>query len=288
MKIRWRNVMGVSAIHMLGLFGLYYLMYVRYSQRTVIFGVIWFLLCHFSISAGYHRLFCHRTYDCGRALKAVFLFFGAASLQSPVLDWTYNHRRHHNHGDTELDPHSIDRGFLWAHMGWMFFYKKAHLRPRNVPVDLSGDPLVNWQLRHYWLLAALGVVAIPFLLGMLWGDPVGSILVAGFLRLTVQIQITCTLNSVAHSFGTRPYCVKTSARDNVWIALLTFGEGYHNYHHRFPCDFRNGVRWYAFDPTKWFIWSLSLIRLAWNLHATPRKSIDQAVQSVRSASRQAP
>jgi stearoyl-CoA desaturase (delta-9 desaturase) len=126
--------------------------------------------------------------------------------------------------------------------------------------------------------------ALPMLIATAWGDPLGGLLFAGFLRLMIQYQATFSINSVAHSLGRRPYSTSVSARDSWITAILTMGEGYHNYHHRFPGDYRNGVRWYHFDPSKWWVWTLSKLRLARDLKRVPAEMIRRARDSVRDLS----
>lgn len=142
------------------------------------------------------------------------------------------------------------------------------------PVDPGGP-------RFYVPLALSVGFALPAGLAWTWGDPWGGLLAAGFLRISVQYEATFSINSVAHSFGRQPYATDTSARDSAIAAVVTLGEGYHNYHHRFPADYRNGVRWYHFDPTKWWIWALSRIGLAWDLKRAPREAIQAARERLR-------
>jgi stearoyl-CoA desaturase (delta-9 desaturase) len=120
---------------------------------------------------------------------------------------------------------------------------------------------------------------LPGLLGLLWGDPIGALLVAGFLRLVVQWHATFFVNSLAHCVGHQPYSSRTTARDSFWVALLTLGEGYHNFHHSFPTDYRNGVRWHHFDPTKWLVWSLSRVGLTGGLKRVPQLRLAEARRS---------
>jgi stearoyl-CoA desaturase (delta-9 desaturase) len=151
--------------------------------------------------------------------------------------------------------------------------------------DLAADALVRWQDRHYVLLAAAVAGVVPPLLGSLWGDALGALLVAGFLRLVLQWHATFAVNSVAHCIGRQPYSRATSARDSSWTALITLGEGYHNFHHRFQSDYRNGVRWYHFDPTKWFVWSLAQVGLTRELRRTSPAVIRAARARVRREAR---
>ena len=231
-----------------------------------------------TLSAGYHRLFAHPTYRASGFLRFLFLMFGAGSAQASALLWASDHRVHHARLDEEEDPYNIRKGFWWAHMGWLL-YRAPTPDFENVK-DLNADPLVRFQHRHYLPLMLLAGFALPTAIAALWGDALGGLLLAGFLRLMVQYQATFCINSVAHSVGRRPYSTSVSARDSWISALLTMGEGYHNYHHRFPGDYRNGIRWYHFDPSKWLVWTLSKLRLASDLKRAPREMIARARRSV--------
>jgi stearoyl-CoA desaturase (delta-9 desaturase) len=187
---------------------------------------------------------------------------------------------HHNKVDTEKDPYNIKRGFWWAHIVWIFYLEGDGSEPEGVK-DLQADKLVMFQHRHYLLLAILVAAVVPFGLGLLWGDAIGAMLICGFLRLVVQWHATFSINSFTHLIGKQPFSVENSARDSFLAALITLGEGYHNYHHRFATDYRNGVRWYHFDPTKWFVWSLQHVGLTRDLKRTAREKIERARESVR-------
>ncbi len=212
-----------------------------------------------SVTAGYHRLFAHRTYECHPAVQAFYLFFGAMALQNSILNWASDHRLHHRYVDHDWDPYNIQRGGWWAHIVWIFYKSPADRKFDDVP-DLQKNPLVRLQYRFSNLIGIGGGLGIPTLIGWAFGDPLGGLLWGGFLRVVVIHHTTFFVNSIAHLYGTRPYTEENSARDNPWIALVTNGEGYHNFHHRFPTDFRNGLRWYQWDPSKWWIRGLAAVR----------------------------
>jgi stearoyl-CoA desaturase (delta-9 desaturase) len=221
-----------------------------------------------AITAGYHRYYSHRTYECHPIVQVFYLAFGASALQAPVLDWVADHRDHHRFVDREGDPYNIKRGFFYAHMGWTF-YKDAGQRDSARTHDLAKDGLVLAQRRHHEVLGLAVGFLCPFVIGLAFGRPWGGVLWGGLLRLVVAHHGTFLINSVGHRFGRQPYSGRDSSKDNALLALLTFGEGYHNFHHAHPRDFRNGVRWYDWDPTKWWIFTLSVLGLAWGLHRTP-------------------
>jgi len=268
------NFPFLLSAHILGLLAIAYVIWIQASAWTMGLALLWGACCGLSITGGYHRMFAHRAYGGSTLLRAFYLFFGAASVQNSALKWSSDHRRHHAHTDRDPDPYNISRGFWWAHLGWVLFKEE---KLESAPVhDLEKDPLVRFQDRHYVPLAIFAGAILPLGLGFAWGDPIGALLVAGFLRLVVQWHATFAVNSVAHRFGRQPYSSQNSARDSFITALVTMGEGYHNYHHSFQADYRNGVRWYHFDPTKWFVWTLSKVGMTWDLRRTPRAAIEHA------------
>lgn len=227
----------------------------------------------FSITAGYHRHFAHGAYQCRRFVKAFFLIFGAAAFQHSVLSWASDHRRHHQNIDEEGDPYNIRRGFLWAHIGWLFFKEDSQPEDFSNVSDLAADPLVRAQHRFYMPLAIVMGFGMPLALGYAMGHPWGCLLWAGVFRTVVVHHSTFLVNSLAHTLGKRPYTIAVSARDSVVTALLTFGEGYHNFHHRFATDYRNGFRRHQWDPTKWLIRGMAAIGWAHDLCRAPREKI---------------
>jgi stearoyl-CoA desaturase (delta-9 desaturase) len=271
----WTNVIVLGVAHLLAIAAVLWLAFVRASPWTIGLGLLWFLLCGLAITGGYHRLFAHPTYRARSIVRAFYLVFGASAVQNSALKWASDHRVHHAKTDHDEDPYSVRRGLLWAHIAWVLFRDGEPGQLRGVK-DLEADALVRWQHRHYVVIAILVGAVAPAAIGMLWGDPIGAFLVAGILRLVLQWHATGAVNSLAHRFGSQPYSKSGSARDSHWTALVTFGEGYHNFHHRFQADFRNGVRWFHFDPTKWFVCTLALLGLATGLRRTSPTAIQRA------------
>ncbi|MBM4218826.1 MAG: acyl-CoA desaturase [Gammaproteobacteria bacterium] len=230
-----------------------------------------------AITGGYHRLWSHRTYDAHWSIRLVYMFLGAMALQNSVLVWAAGHRDHHKHtDDNDRDPYSAGRGLWFSHIGWMLRrYPSGEPNFDNVR-DLQKDPLVAFQHRYYYALAIGLNVLVPLALGWLHGDLWGVFLLAGVLRLVVSHHFTFLINSAAHAFGHQPYSDEHSARDNGWLAFLTYGEGYHNFHHQFAHDYRNGIRWWQWDPSKWLICSLSWVGLTRRLKRTPAVAIQRA------------
>jgi stearoyl-CoA desaturase (Delta-9 desaturase) len=247
-------------------------------------GVLVFFLvaCGMSVTAGYHRLWAHRTYEAHWPLKVLYLIFGSMALQNSVLVWASGHRVHHLHvDDNERDPYSAGRGFWFSHIGWMLRYYPSGDPDFSNARDLERDPLLAFQQRHYLLIAIVLNVGLTIGAGFLVGDVVGTFILAGILRIVISHHLTFLINSLAHMWGTRPYTDENSARDNPVLAFLTHGEGYHNFHHIFAHDYRNGVRWWQWDPTKWLVASMQFLGLAKRLKRTPAFQIQRALLAMQ-------
>ncbi|HEY3808401.1 MAG TPA: fatty acid desaturase [Steroidobacteraceae bacterium] len=243
---------------------------------------IWFVLLlganGMSITCGYHRLFAHGAYDAHPLLKIPYLLFGAMALQNSVLVWAANHRVHHKEiDDPFLDPYCARRGFWFSHIGWMLKNYPSGEADLTVVRDLERDRLVRWQHQYYLPLALIMNFGLPIALGFLYGDVWGMFLLAGILRLVASHHFTFFINSLAHMWGVQPYTDDNTARDNGVVSLLTYGEGYHNFHHMFAHDYRNGVRWWQWDPSKWFIGAMSWLGLARNLRTVPWFKVQRAM-----------
>lgn len=253
-----------------------------FSTTAWVAALLLWIACGISIGSGYHRLWSHRTYEAHWLLRVFFALGGALALQNSALVWCARHRVHHKHVDEEdADPHSIKLGFWYAHIGWMLRdYEPGRVDFSRVR-DLERDPIVAWQHRHYWALTWSMNLGLPAVIGLLAGDLWGVILLAGFLRLVVNHQVTFMVNSLAHMWGKRPYSEENTARDNWFLAILTFGEGYHNFHHAFQADYRNGARWWQFDINKWFLNICRLFGLCRNFKVTPQFRILRAKLNIQ-------
>jgi stearoyl-CoA desaturase (delta-9 desaturase) len=242
-----------------------------------VFFAVFLIVTGIGIGSGYHRLWSHRAYEAHWIMRLFLAIFGGMALQNSILVWCIRHRFHHRDvDDNDKDPYSIGRGFWFAHIGWMLKdYESGKLDWSIVP-DLERDPIVAWQHKHYWSLVVLTNVGLPVLLGWMVGDVWGMLLLAGVLRLVISHHLTFFINSLAHMWGSRPYTDENTARDNWLLAIFTYGEGYHNFHHLFQSDYRNGIRWWQYDINKWFIAVCSWMGLARNLKRTPDFKIQRA------------
>tara|TARA_Y100001972_G_scaffold129256_1_gene195762 strand:+ start:1 stop:996 length:996 start_codon:yes stop_codon:yes gene_type:complete len=229
-----------------------------------------------SITGGYHRLFSHKSYEANKLVRWLYTFFGSAALEMSVIEWSYDHRNHHRYVDHDRDPYAITKGFWFAHIFWLFRKRGTGDRENvdlNLVQDLWKDPVLRFQHKFYMPVAIFSSFVFPAAIAALWGDFLGGLLIAGVARAVWVQQATFCINSVCHHLGTQPYSDRHTARDSWITALITYGEGYHNYHHEFPVDYRNGIRRWQYDPTKWLIFALSKLGMTWNLKRIPDEKI---------------
>ncbi len=237
----------------------------------ILLALVYFVGGGLSITVGYHRLIAHRSYECRPWLKALLLVTGSATWQGSALEWAADHVRHHGYTDTPKDPYNIKQGFWYAHVGWLF--RRQPERP--IAEFLASDALLVWQHRTYIPLAVLTSFVVPFLVAG-WG----GLFLAGVVRIVIGHHVTWFVNSWAHYGRSRPYDPDISAADSWLLAFFTFGEGFHNFHHAFPQDYRNGVTAWSFDPSKWIIHGLSWVGVTYDLkRISPVKQWQRRVQT---------
>jgi len=275
-KIDWVNTLFLIITPLIVLTWLpIHIYFYGLKVELLVFFVIYSVFTSLSITAGYHRLFAHKSYQANPIVKFLFLIFGSAAFQGSALKWCSDHRRHHKYVDTNLDPYSIKKGLFFAHVGWVLI-KENPQKKFLFESDLAKDPLVAWQNKYNVPISIAIGFGIPMLVGWALGSAVGGLLYAGILRVVVTQHFTFFINSFCHYFGRQPFSEDNTARDSWFLALFTYGEGYHNFHHKFQGDYRNGIRWFDWDPTKWVIRSLGFLGLTKQHRRIPSTEILKA------------
>ena len=282
-QVHWGNMLFMILAHLVGISGaVYYLVPVNFQWQFWVFVFVFWASRAMGITAGYHRLFAHKTYECSLWVKVLMLLLGASALENSALKWSADHRRHHRNVDTPKDPYNIKWGGWWAHILWILFKTQEEKENLSNVRDLQKDPIVMLQHKYYLGIAIFLDAVLPMAITwLLWSNPLMG-LIASFIATVLAWHATFFVNSLAHMnhwFATRPYSRANSSVDSPIVAFLTFGEGYHNYHHIRQWDYRNGVRWYQYDPTKWLIFGLSLIGATWNLN----RESDEEIAALRLA-----
>jgi stearoyl-CoA desaturase (delta-9 desaturase) len=275
-RLCWSNILFLTGYHLL-LAVLLPVYLAFHTPSASMLGVTFTLLylTGLSITAGYHRLFSHTTYKTAKVIEFIYLFFGSMATQGSALRWSHDHRIHHAHIDEDKDPYTVKKGFWHAHFIWLF--RRQEPVKDKVVSDLLRNPFIKFQHNYYEILMIATNLVVTLAVGYFLNDYFGAFVFSWLLRLFLLHHFTWFINSLAHYWGHQNYSTEHSAVDNYIISLLTFGEGYHNYHHTFAHDYRNGIRWYHFDPTKWLIWTLSKLKLAKDLKSVSNNRIAEAM-----------
>ncbi|KAF8553865.1 delta 9-fatty acid desaturase protein [Imleria badia] len=277
-ELHWLHVLVLFVPPTLGLIGAFH---TPLSPQTGIWLAVYSHLIGFGISAGYHRLWTHRAYKATRTLEFILAILGAGAVEGSIAWWARGHRAHHRYTDTDLDPYDARNGLLYSHIGWMIFKPRRKPGPADVS-DLRSNPVVKWQHKYYLLLAFIMAIVVPTCVaGYGWGDWQGGFVWTGLVRIVIVQHSTFCVNSLCHWLGDTPYDDKLTPRDCVISAVITMGEGYHNFHHQFPMDYRNGYRWYEYDPTKCFLWSCEKLGLATHLKTFSDNEVQKAELTVQ-------
>jgi stearoyl-CoA desaturase (delta-9 desaturase) len=272
---------------------------VVFDALDVALLVGFYVACAFGTTIGFHRYFSHKSFETGTVVKAVLAILGCMTMQGPLTQWVTDHRKHHALSDKEGDPHSPHvghgdgwlapiRGFVHSHVGWLFSLKGME-RGRDYGKDLYDDRLVRTIDRLYmlWVVLTFGLpFAIGYWVGGTWGAGLEGLVWGGLLRVFLYQHATFSVNSICHIFGRRDYLSRDQARNNWLVALLVFGEGWHNNHHAFPASARHGLHRFQVDVSWWVIRGLEKLGLVWDVKApTPaqmerrRLQQDQRVSS---------
>jgi stearoyl-CoA desaturase (delta-9 desaturase) len=261
---------------------------VAFHWVDVVLLVGFYVICAFGTTIGFHRYFTHRGFQTRAPLKATLAILGCMTMQGPVTQWVTDHRKHHALSDKPGDPHSphvghgdgalgFVKGFLHAHVGWMFT-KLGMEQGREYGRDLYEDRLIRTIDRLYlvWVVLTFG---LPFLIGYLVGGTVAAGVEAfvwgGLLRIFLYQHATFSVNSVCHMFGRKDFRSRDEARNNWIVALLVFGEGWHNNHHAFPSSARHGLKKHQLDPSWWVIRGLERLRLVWDVKVPDESQLER-------------
>jgi stearoyl-CoA desaturase (Delta-9 desaturase) len=245
------------------------------------------------ITVGYHRMLTHQSFKAPTAVRVLFAVAGSLAVQGSVVDWVATHRRHHAYSDQYGDPHSphVDgaggplgllKGLWYGHMGWLFS-PEGTVQKAWAPDLLRERPIAAVSRAFPWLIVATFVA--PAVLGGLitgsFGGALSGLIWGGFVRVFVLHHVTWSINSICHVFGTRPFESHDEARNNPVMALLAFGEGWHNAHHAFPASARHGLRWWEFDASWLVIRGLAAVGLAHDVKTPSERQLARRTRSKR-------
>ncbi len=272
-SLNWPTTIAMVVLHIGAIAALF-----MFSWKVLAVSILlYWMTTGLGISMGYHRLHTHRSYKVPRLLEYFFAVCGASTLEGGPIFWVATHRIHHQKSDQPGDPHSPRDGAWWAHVGWILFGEAKHnntkLMSKYAP-DLAKDRFYVWLNNWHWLptvLLAVLLLAVGGLPMMLWGI---------CLRIVVGLHATWLVNSATHMWGSRRFETRDDSRNNWWVALMTFGEGWHNNHHAHPTSARHGLAWYEFDPSWLLLKVLKTFRIAKSIQVA---RVDQAAPTQKAA-----
>ncbi|KAI8087148.1 hypothetical protein BDF21DRAFT_437348 [Thamnidium elegans] len=256
--------------------GIYLGLNTKLQNKTLYFSIIYYLISVFGITAGYHRYWAHNSFKATNITRIILAIAGSSAFEGSIYWWSRGHRAHHRWTDSDKDPYAVTRGLFFSHIGWMLINRPKDKLGYADTTDLKNDSLVQFQHKYYVPFAIFLSFIFPALVvGLGWKDWKGGFVFAGLCRLVCIHHATFCVNSLAHYLGETPYADNYSPK-NSWItAIITNGEGYHNFHHEFPHDYRNAILWYQYDPTKWLIKFLSFIRQTYDLNTFSANEIEK-------------
>ncbi|XP_046442058.1 acyl-CoA Delta-9 desaturase-like isoform X3 [Daphnia pulex] len=281
--IVWRNVLVFIYLHLAALYGLY-LCFTDVTWATLAWSYALFIFGGFGITGGAHRLWAHRCYKAKWPLRVIAAVGQTIALQNDIYVWSRDHRVHHKFSETDADPHNARRGFFFAHVGWLLCRKHPEVMRRGKTVDVSDllqDPIVVYQRKFYIPLLIIFCFAMPTLVPWyFWGESLRtSFFVASILRYVITLNATWLVNSAAHIWGTHPYDKGINPSENRFVAFITSGEGWHNYHHVFPWDYKaSELGNYGTNTTRAIIDFCAWLGLAYDLKSVPEKVVYNRVR----------
>ena len=253
----WITFTYILAIHLVGLLAVFPNFF-SWSAVGVALAMHW-VTAGLGVTLGFHRLLSHRSLEVPKWLEYFLIFCGTLSAQGGVIDWVGLHRIHHKYSDNDADPHDSNAGFWWSHLGWMIHHIPADQEISKYTQDINSDPVYQF-FSNYFILIQVAFGLFLYALGgwpfVIWGV---------FVRLVVVFHCTWFVNSATHKFGYRTFNSKDQSRNCWWVALLTYGEGWHNNHHAYQYSARHGMQWWELDITWMTIRFLEILGLAKNV-----------------------
>ncbi|NP_001191886.1 delta-9 desaturase-like [Acyrthosiphon pisum] len=271
--IVWRNVILCSLVHLGALYGVY-LAFTSAKITTTVFAICLYQITAIGITAGSHRLWSHRAYKAKWQLRVIIIILNTIAFQNSVYEWARDHRLHHKYTDTNADPHNSNRGMFFSHVGWLLCRKHPDVIEKGRTIDTSdllADPIVAFQKKYFWFLITWACFIIPTLIPVyFWGETwSNSWYVAVLLRYALTLNGIWLVNSAAHKWGAKPYDRSINAAENLAATIMSAGEGWHNYHHVFPWDYRSAeLGNYKFNFTTTFIDLFTKVGWAYDLKTT--------------------
>ncbi|XP_046673232.1 acyl-CoA Delta-9 desaturase-like [Homalodisca vitripennis] len=281
-RLIWLNIISISLFHLIALYTVIFDLY-KFRLISIIYGYIVGQIGGFGVTGGAHRLWAHRSYKAKWPLRVILLICYSVAGQNTVYDWVRDHRVHHKFSETDADPHNSNRGFFFAHVGWLMQRKHPEVLRKGAQVDMSdilADPLVTFHTKHFTLIKIVFCFILPTLIPIYcWGeDPRLMIQGMVFVRYVMGLNFTWLVNSAAHIYGNKPYDKRIKPSQNLSVSLVAMGEGWHNYHHVFPWDYKAAeLGNYRANFTTFFIDMFAKIGWAYDLKTASPSMVERVI-----------
>jgi stearoyl-CoA desaturase (delta-9 desaturase) len=280
-QIVWRNVMYFILLHLGALYGLYLLPYAM--PATWAWTAIAYVMNALGITAGAHRLWSHRAYRARLPLRIVLAILNSMAFQNDIIEWSRDHRMHHKYSETMADPHNANRGFFFSHCGWLMCRKHPEVKEKGKQIDMSdllNDPVCAMQRKFYLPSVVLFCFVLPTVIPVyFWGESAwNAYFICAMLRYIAALNVTWTVNSVAHLWGNRPYDWRISPVENIFVTMSACGEGFHNYHHVFPSDYSTSEHGWKINMTTVFIDCMSALGLVTERKKMSREAVKRRME----------
>lgn len=278
---KWFNVISITLFHIYSIYALILILFVENTKAmTYLWIYITAVLAGFGVTAGVHRLWCHRSYKATTAFRIFLAFCFSIAGQNTIYDWVRDHRVHHKFSDTDADPHNIRRGFWFSHVGWLMMTKHKDVieKGRCIPMDdIVNDPVVKYHTMFFVPLKILLCFVLPTMIPIyMWNETVYiAILSQIFVRYPLTLNSTWAVNSAAHMWGNKPYNKDIPPSDNRIISFLAIGEGWHNYHHAFPYDYKTAEFGYSLNFTAFLLDLFAYFGLVYDRKQPSQKHIEK-------------
>nr|BAF97041.1 delta 11-desaturase like protein [Ascotis selenaria cretacea] len=277
-QVTWHRVLLLTYQHIASIYGLH-LLTTRAAWPTIVFNMVTFYLSSLGVCAGAHRLWSHRSYKATRPLQMFLMLCHSIASQHSIFIWVKDHRLHHRYSDTDGDPYNASRGFVYSHIGWTCVNRHPEVQKRGKLVDLSdifANPIVMFQKQHKeWLNMVMGFILPTFIPMYFWNETFSIAFHANQFRYILCLNGTFSINSLAHMFGTQPYDKNIAPSQNIITTLTTCGEGFHNYHHTFPFDYKAGEVGSFLNFSTSFIYFCAKLGLAYDLREVSKDVLEQ-------------
>jgi len=279
----WRNILLFLYLHLAAVYGLW-LMLTSAQIITGVFAMAMYTISGLGITAGAHRLWAHRSYKAKWPLRVILMLFNTVAFQDSALHWARDHRVHHKYSETDADPHNATRGFFFSHVGWLLCRKHPDVKEAGSKLDiadLEADPILRFQHKYYLILMPIFCFIIPTMIPIyVWGESLrNAFFVATMFRYTFILNVTWLVNSAAHKWGDKPYDKSISPSQNPSVAIFALGEGWHNYHHVFPWDYKTAeLGNYRMNLTTAFIDFFAKIGWAYDLKTVSHEIIQKRIE----------